>query len=282
MAYFLDVAETQHMTRSAKRLNIAQPALSRSMARLEQELGVALFGRIGRGLRMTDERRLPKRRIKGIVAQIDEVRSELSRVAGESEQEVCVQVGAGSRLAAQAVATWLGADVARRIRLYQGSVPETEGVDVVMAMAAVPAAALERVFSERIMVAVPADRSFDRVPVPLMDLEQEGFVTLAATAGFSRFTRSLCAEAGFQPRVVLASDNPDTVRTMIGLGLGVGFWPELSWGDVRGAGARLYPLAVPRRRELHVALLAHAQDNPAARAFYDHLVQVLNRCFEGA
>ena len=42
LKYFLDVAQTEHMTRSAKRLNIAQPALSRSVSRLEHELGVSI------------------------------------------------------------------------------------------------------------------------------------------------------------------------------------------------------------------------------------------------
>ena len=55
MEYFLDIAETQHMTRSAQRLHVAQPALSRSMAKLENELGVQLFRRVGRGLSLTDE-----------------------------------------------------------------------------------------------------------------------------------------------------------------------------------------------------------------------------------
>ena len=55
MEYFLDIAETQHMTKSAQRLHVAQPALSRSMAKLEDELGVQLFRRVGRGLSLTDE-----------------------------------------------------------------------------------------------------------------------------------------------------------------------------------------------------------------------------------
>ena len=43
MRYFLEVASTQHVTRSAERLHIAQPALSKAIHNLEQELGVPLL-----------------------------------------------------------------------------------------------------------------------------------------------------------------------------------------------------------------------------------------------
>ena len=41
LKYFLDVAKTEHMTRSAKRLNIAQPAISRTVSIMEHELEVS-------------------------------------------------------------------------------------------------------------------------------------------------------------------------------------------------------------------------------------------------
>ena len=53
LKYFLAVAESEHMTNTAKQLHIAQPALSQSIHRLEQELGVSLFERAGRGIRLS-------------------------------------------------------------------------------------------------------------------------------------------------------------------------------------------------------------------------------------
>ena len=46
LTYFLTVAQMQHMTRAAEALHIAQPALTKSVQRLESELGVPLIARL--------------------------------------------------------------------------------------------------------------------------------------------------------------------------------------------------------------------------------------------
>ncbi len=52
LRYFQAIARLEHMRQSADELAIAQPALSRAIARLETELGVPLFNRVGRQLQL--------------------------------------------------------------------------------------------------------------------------------------------------------------------------------------------------------------------------------------
>ena len=50
LQYFLDLAETEHLTKSANNLFVTQSTISHGITQLEKELGIALFKRIGRGL----------------------------------------------------------------------------------------------------------------------------------------------------------------------------------------------------------------------------------------
>ncbi len=54
LRYFLTAAQYQHMTKAAEHLQIAQPALSQAIHRLEAELGVTLFERKNRSIELND------------------------------------------------------------------------------------------------------------------------------------------------------------------------------------------------------------------------------------
>ena len=52
--YFLQLAQMQHVSQTADFLNISQPTLSKSLSRLEEDLGVTLFDRVGNRLRLNN------------------------------------------------------------------------------------------------------------------------------------------------------------------------------------------------------------------------------------
>src|SRR6202044_3380590 len=79
---FAVVAREQHLTRAAELLGVPQPTLSRAMSRLEAELGVALFTRPGRSIRLTRHGRALLDTAERTVATLAVT---LSRIAGESD-----------------------------------------------------------------------------------------------------------------------------------------------------------------------------------------------------
>lgn len=72
LRYFVGVGEEQHFGRAAERLHIAQPALSRQIQDLEKEIGVLLFERLPRGVRLSAAGRLFLEDSRRILAEVQE------------------------------------------------------------------------------------------------------------------------------------------------------------------------------------------------------------------
>ena len=78
LRHFLKVAEFSNFTRAADAIGLSQPALSRSIARLEEELGQPVFERQTRQLALTEAGQLLLGRAQQILSLVDDTRAEIS------------------------------------------------------------------------------------------------------------------------------------------------------------------------------------------------------------
>ena len=81
LRYFLAVAEEQHYGRAAQRIHVAQPALSRQVRDLEEELGFELFERLPRGVRLSVAGNQFMEDVRRILQDVQEAATRASRVA---------------------------------------------------------------------------------------------------------------------------------------------------------------------------------------------------------
>jgi LysR family transcriptional regulator of abg operon len=79
---FLATAERLNLSHAAEAMNITQPGLSKSMHRLQRELGTRLYQRRGRGVELTESGRALLRHVKLIETQLADARSEMMGIAG--------------------------------------------------------------------------------------------------------------------------------------------------------------------------------------------------------
>lgn len=311
LRYFLEVAESEHVTHSAQKLRVSQPSLTQAISRLERELGVQLFEPEGRGIRLTEAGRFYSKRIAKAVGEIDSATSELARFDEERSSIVRINVVSASNIVVDAVAEWRTQHPAAKFQIVSSETAskiEPCDIEVRMQTGKTPEAKGARLFKERIMLAVPTtngdeteepDAGFrDNLgkggrpggeerdiaasnalanglgeAISLAQAQNSGFIMLAGSRNISNLCLSQCAKLGFRPTIAFESDNPSVVRKMIGLGLGVGFWPEHSWGEL-GAGARLAPILEPGFvRTIEVARTRHGGSNEQADKFYSFLLQ---------
>src|SRR5690606_41450331 len=80
LRYFLTIAREGQITRAAKLLNMEQPPLSRQLKQMEDELGVKLFDRHGKGLQLTDAGLHLKKRAESLYSQFNETIEEMKEL----------------------------------------------------------------------------------------------------------------------------------------------------------------------------------------------------------
>ena len=103
LRYFAAVAELQHVTRAAERMHVAQPAITKSIHRLEDELGVPLIASRGRNIVLTDYGCALYGMLREPLAALDQIPDQMQQLARRSAYPLHINVLAASR----AVTVWL-------------------------------------------------------------------------------------------------------------------------------------------------------------------------------
>src|SRR6266700_1440549 len=81
LRYFMAVGEEQHYGRAARRLRVAQPALSRQVQDLEEEIGFELFERLPRGVKLSAAGKLFLEDVRRILQDANDSAARAGRVA---------------------------------------------------------------------------------------------------------------------------------------------------------------------------------------------------------
>ena len=289
LKYFLEVARTEHVTHSARNLRIAQPALTQSIKRLETELGVELFARAGRNIRLTPAGAYLRDRIAPAMEILETAPEDVRAFAAGEAGTVKVGIFSASNVVVDAITEYRASFPAVNFRITQDEFESACDITVSTVMPSSSNARGEGIavgegtlFRERIGIAVPESSSFGDV-VSLDELADEPFVCLAGSRRLREVCDALCAGRAFHPRIGFESDNPAVVRKVIGLGLGVGFWPTCSWEALGDGSARLARLAEEEfERTIALTRASHVREDAAAFDFYRFLVDyVRNRWSEG-
>jgi len=125
---FVDVVESGSLSRTARRLNTSQPALSKSLRLLEQQLGVRLLERGPRGVRPTKFGDVFYRRARSITSEFRRAREDLDDVKGSTDGIVSLGVTPGPGILDQVIPQAIARVALKRpslkLRVRSGTLPE--------------------------------------------------------------------------------------------------------------------------------------------------------------
>ncbi len=287
LRYFEAVARHSHVTRAAAELHIAQPALSKQISQLEQELGVALFDRVGRNVRLTEagEALLPHAR--AVMAQVEAARAEMAERIGlrRGRATVGTPPTVGTQLLPAVLAAFNRRYPGIELRLHEAGVQtlldllETGLTDVAVVTLPVEDEHLTVVplFTEEMVVAVWQGHPLSaREAVQIGEFEDAPWVLSPENYELREATLRACQGAGFTPRVVLDGGETDTLLRFVAAGIGVALVPRLAVHDAHDLVA-LRVSDQTLQRTLGLVWRGDRVASPAARALREFLVEELRR-----
>lgn len=278
------IAREGSFTRAAEKLYLAQPSLSVQIRKLEQELGVRLFERLGR-------RAVPTRSGESFLVQAERVLAEVDVLLEQMEEIKDVRRGRLALGVLPSVGTRLLPDVLRAYhqrhpgvevvmleqdldasaefqrRVYQGELD----LAVVRMPATLPSLRVQTLIREPMVALLPPGHRLAGQPcVHLAELAGEMFVALRSGGGLRVLMNEMCDQAGFTPEVSVETGQLSMIWSMVQAGMGVAVLPRLAAGEHASVVRIEDDFA---SRELGVVWRAAEPLSPPAAAFLKFLLK---------
>lgn len=229
LKYFCDAAESENFTKTAKRFYVPTSAVSQSIKRLEGELSVQLFSRGTNRVTLNENGKLFYQKVKEALSLLEGAQKQLTDDGRSGRIKLAIFIN--RRLVMQTVEKFskLYPDV-DIVTKYTAS-PESEDFDLIVTDETLGSVFLrEELLREEILLAVRNDHPLAKKEhITAEDLCGEPFVCTNLGSSLYGITQEICADMGFEPHIVIRSDDPYYIRKCIELGLGVSLIPAVSW-----------------------------------------------------
>lgn len=234
LEYFQAVSRLQNFTRAAEELHVAQPSITNSIQKLEEELGVLLFDRSQKKVSLTPEG-------KAFYTRIEKILFDIRQSIHEMEDFRKLNKGTIKFAAPPMIGAYLFPDI---FNLFKTAYPnldlvvyeegslaaramlEREELDLGMIILPECAAMLNTVpiTQEEIMLCLsPKHRLSTATVVGFEQLQEEPFVLLKEEFFHRQLVLDECARHGFAPHIVFSSNQIETIKAMVASNVGVSF-----------------------------------------------------------
>lgn len=245
--YVVTIAHESSFSRAAQALFISQPALSQSIKRLESELGVPLFIRENNSVHLTAAGKIFVADGTEILHMSNMLRTKMSAMINlrDCHLKIGISTFYSNCYLPKIIPTFQSQYPSIHLEIIEESsyVLEeltTEGkVDFCMIPGPLSSKQLDSqiIYQEQILIALPSTHPLNRQLTPALSsglpfidlslLKDEPFIFLKKHQKFTQMGLRLCKSAGFSPNIVFETGNWNTIHSLVGTGLGLGFIPEI-------------------------------------------------------
>ena len=239
LRYVCAVAQTGSFSRAAERCQVAQPSLSQQVLKLEQELGVKLFDRLGRSVHLTEAGRSFLPHARSVLEHTQAARASVASAVHDVSGGVCIGAipTVGPYLLPRYAASFAAQFPEATLRIVEEMTPvlveRLRNHSIDLALLALPLRHKDLDFlpllSEPIYAVLPKQHPrAEAKSLSLKSLRGEPFVMLRDGHCFRDLSLSLCKTARFAPTVTFEGGQFSSVLAMVGAGVGISLAPEMA------------------------------------------------------
>ncbi len=248
LRYFAALARLGNFTRAAEACHVSQPTLSQQIGKLEAELGQSLFDRLGRGVILTDAGRALRDRVEQALALLEDAKQSVTADSKTNRLVVAAIPTVAPYFLPQILVRFIANHPTARIEVREHTTEEclarlADG-EIDLAVLALPVRndhlATETLFTEELLVAMPADHPLAKKPsLRMKHLSEEPFVLLHEAHCLSGQTIGFCGQHALAPLITARLHQLGTVLELVRLGQGISLVPSMAARQDRDPG-RVY------------------------------------------
>jgi LysR family transcriptional regulator, transcription activator of glutamate synthase operon len=288
--YFIEVALREHVTEASHALHVAQSAISRQIVNLESELGVPLFIREGRNVKLTPIGRIFLEHMQHAMKVIETARREVEEYIDPDRGTI--RIGFPSSLATymlpNVISAFRKSHPQVKFQLKQASYHQL--VDSVvkgeMDMALIGPVPKNNkniktdiLFVDKIVALLPSNHPLaDKPLLNLSQLKDDSFVLFPDGFILRDIVVNACGLQGFQPKVSFEGEDIDAIKGLVSAGLGVTLIPEITLVDnVPRSTVKLHLMDQQVTRTVGIITPNERQLLPTVKIFYDFIKEFFER-----
>lgn len=283
LEYFRIVAKTEHFRKAAELLNISQPALSRSIMKLEEELGICLFDRIGRSVKLNQFGRVFLKRVENGLNEISYGVEEINHLKNPYTGKVSIAFlqTFGISILPEIIRNFNEQYPLVEIQLYQNNIFSSIGqllnreVDLCLITAVIghPEITWHLLFDEELFLYVPANhRLAERTSVDLSEIGEDNFIAFKKELGMREVIKKFCKEASFSPLIKFEGEDVSTMAGLVSAGLGITIIP--AFPGINSDKVKQISISKPYcHREIGLAWLNENTLSPSGDLFRNYVIE---------
>lgn len=290
LEYFRTLAKIEHVTQAAKILSISQPSLSKAIQELEKELGVPLFDRIGKKIKLTKYGSLYLKYVDQGLEHLLAGKRELDEILSPSKGhiDICFVYTLGSDFIPKLVTAFGQEYPEATITFSYQQTNSKQNIQSLLDGAFdlsfcsyidEPSIEFVRIFEQEMVVIVPRSHPWaQRKTIDLREIQNEKFIAYEQNSGIRPTIDKMLVKSEVCPQIIAEFEEDYTIAGFVGQGFGISIVPKLKGLDAFDVvSLKIKPVYYER-----FVYLAHVKGrylSPPARLFYEFSLDYCQKNF---